>query len=208
MSSTPTQPQNGDPIPFLSSEHIKLLEFVIQEAKRHITEYANANYAIYWAMPKKDQTNFRRAVYIGKLNEVFNGQDGVVIRNDKGGFYLLFDDTGLLHVKKLNRKTLLAWIPRALLRDRHHQQLPLPDFITAENIPLNELSCFIIGLVENKLGELEAVYLSQQEGDVVIHRIPLDISNTIPFSSVDPQDNAIPLVKFNAKKENKNTGTT
>jgi hypothetical protein len=160
-------------------------------------------------MPKRQQSSHRRNIYVAALNKSFSGQEGIAIRDDFGGFYVVLGVSGLLHLKKVDRKTLLAWIPQALQQDTHPQQLPLGELINEQNVPLNQLHCLVIGFVENKLGDLEAVYIIEQNGDAIDYRLPLEITATIPFTVPASDEADIPFPKFNAKKkDDKTTGAS
>lgn len=191
--------KHHDPFPSMNSERTELLIDAVRQMKQQVTEAIHRQGNVYWNMPKRQQANMRRAIYLGVLNTVFKDKDGVVIREDNGGFYLVFDETSVGHLKKLDPKTHLSWTPKALEQSQKVEQLTLgKEFIDDQPIPLNQLHPFVVGIVEDQLGGLAECYLVVQLNGEILHKLPLDLVQVIPFE--EPAFDA-PKFKISAKKD-------
>jgi hypothetical protein len=136
--------------------------------------------------------------------------EGVTIREDNGGFFLVFDQESVLDLKKVDPKTFLAWRPKALQPIDGPKNLPLEGFINEENIPLNELRDFVAAFVEDRFGQLTGFYLTEQDNQDLVSKLPFELSQTLPMAQLALNDDpSIPQVKFKARKkplDNEGTG--
>ena len=188
--------------PFLTSERANALEKAIHTCRREVALYRQNNAATYAAMQPRGQTDMRRAIYISVLRQVMREVEGVTFRSDRGGFYIVFDQDTVLHAKKLNRKTLLAWIPKALQPVDGPKTMPMEGFINEENISLYELRDFIAGFVEDRFGQLTYFYLTEQNGQELVSQLPFELLQTLPLPQLtENSTDVIPEVKFNARKK-------
>jgi hypothetical protein len=200
-----------DDFPFLTEARVNALEKAIHICRQEVALYRQNNATTYAAMQPRGQADVRRAIYISVLTQVMREVDGVTFRSDRGGFYIVFDQDTVLHAKRLNRKTLLAWIPKALQPVVGPKTMPMEGFINEENVPLYELRDFIAGFVEDRFGQLIGFYLTEQNGHELVSQLPFEVSQTLSLTQLTGNDTAvIPEVKFKARKkaaDNESTGS-
>jgi len=199
-----------DSFPFLTSERANLIRDAIQTYRREFLAYILQNSEVYAAMTRRIQSSVRRGYLVSAFKRTVGSLESVAIREDNGGFFLVFDQESVLDLKKVDPKTFLAWRPKALQPIDGPRNLPLEGFINEENVPLNELRDFVAAFVEDRFGQLAGFYLTEQNDDEVVSRLPFEVSQALPMPQLSPNDaHPIPEVKFKARKrpvDNEGTG--
>ena len=155
----------------------------ILNANLAYTQFAIQQPEAYKDMDNMDLASLLRSFIKASLKQALGDDINIRVRKDNGVFLIAIDQNVLIHLKKLNKRTLIGSIPRTLQRAKsepRNEILPGFEDVLDDDIPLSDFEHHLIaGYVTDLSGTVGEFYFNVQEGPVLLDQLPLDLSNPV-----------------------------
>ncbi len=192
------------PFIFITPEREELFCQAVNGAIEDYQRFAIQNPLAFKEMDNRQKSEVRRVYLSTRLKNVFKGTEGVKFRHDGNAFLITFDDTHVIHLKKLDCATFLGVIPKTLLAVETQLRL----FEDEEEVPLAQLYDLVAGYIIDEAGIISRFMFNDQEHREILDTYELNLSqDSSSDSQVDnepsPQAPSAPQTKTEIRLKSK-----